>query len=55
MYAVSALPGGTSEDLGSPYYANLLPRWLTDDPYPVRLRVDDLAGATAWVRTYVPG
>ncbi|GIF75007.1 penicillin acylase family protein [Asanoa siamensis] len=35
--AVSSLPGGTSETLGSPYYANLLPRWLTNETYPVRL------------------
>ncbi|MEV0714915.1 penicillin acylase family protein [Asanoa sp. NPDC050611] len=34
--AVSSLPGGTSETLGSPYYANLLPRWLTNETYPVR-------------------
>jgi penicillin amidase len=34
--ARSSLPGGTSERLGSPYYANLLPRWLTNDTYPVR-------------------
>ncbi|MDG4825419.1 penicillin acylase family protein [Asanoa sp. WMMD1127] len=33
--AVSSLPGGTSETLGSPYYLNLLPRWLTNETYPV--------------------
>ena len=38
MRAVSSLPGGTSETLGSAYYVNLLPRWLTNDTYPVRLR-----------------
>jgi penicillin amidase len=55
MYADSALPGGTSERLGSPYYVNLLPRWLTNDTYPVRLRYDDLARATASVTTFLPG
>jgi penicillin amidase len=55
MRAVSALPGGTSEALGSPYYLNLLPRWLTNDTYPVRLRHGDLVQATASVIRYVPG
>jgi penicillin amidase len=55
MAAVSALPGGTSETLGSPYYVNLLPRWLTNDTYQVRLRQDDLARATASVTRYRPG
>jgi penicillin amidase len=55
MRAVSALPGGTSEDLGSPYYMNLLPRWLTNDTYPVRLRTADLVHATASVTDYLPG
>jgi acyl-homoserine lactone acylase PvdQ len=55
MRAVSALPGGTSETLGSPYYLNLLPRWLTNDTYPVRLRQSDLALATASVIQYLPG
>jgi penicillin amidase len=54
MRSVSALPGGTSEDLGSPYYGNLLPRWLTNDTYPVRLRDADLAQATASVTRYLP-
>ena len=55
MDAISSLPGGTSETLGSPFYINLLPRWLTNDTYPVRLRHDDLAKATASVISYIPG
>jgi acyl-homoserine lactone acylase PvdQ len=55
MNAISSLPGGTSETLGSPYYINILPRWLTNDTYPVRLRQDDLNDATASVIRYVPG
>ena len=38
MRAESSLPGGTSETLGSATYVNLLPRWLTNDTYPVRFR-----------------
>jgi penicillin amidase len=55
MRAESALPGGTSETLGSPYYFNLLPRWLTNETYPVRLREGDLVGATASAIVYLPG
>jgi penicillin G amidase len=29
----SSLPGGSSETPGSPYFANLLPRWLTNGTY----------------------
>lgn len=36
IHAVSSLPGGTSETLDNPRYANLLPGWLTNDTYPVR-------------------
>jgi penicillin G amidase len=54
MRADSALPGGTSETLGSPYYANLLPRWLTNETYPLRLRPSDLALATASTVRYLP-
>jgi penicillin G amidase len=31
----TAMPGGTSGVLGHPWYFNLLPRWLTNDAYPV--------------------
>lgn len=34
----SALPGGESGVLGSPRYANLLGRWLTNDSYRLRQR-----------------
>nr|WP_173086412.1 penicillin acylase family protein [Phytohabitans rumicis] len=54
MRAESSLPGGTSEWLGSPYYQNLLPRWLTNETYPVRLDRADLARATASVTHYLP-
>jgi penicillin amidase len=32
----TALPGGMSGVLTSPFYANLLGRWLTNDTYPLR-------------------
>ncbi|HSN13048.1 MAG TPA: penicillin acylase family protein, partial [Anaeromyxobacteraceae bacterium] len=34
---VTSLPGGTSGALGSPFYFNLLPMWLTDEAFPVSL------------------
>jgi penicillin amidase len=54
MRAESSLPGGTSETPGSPYYRNLLPDWLTNETYPVRLDGSDLARATASVSRYLP-
>lgn len=45
--AVSSLPGGTSETLGDPRYANLLGAWLTNDTYPVRQRLPDMGGNPA--------
>ncbi|MEU4423252.1 penicillin acylase family protein [Actinoplanes sp. NPDC024001] len=40
---VNAMPGGASEDLGDRFEQNLLPRWLTNDTYPVR-RFDTATG-----------
>ena len=40
--AETILPGGSSGVLGSPFYANLLGRWLTNDTYPVRQRFIDI-------------
>jgi penicillin G amidase len=54
MRAESSLPGGTSETPGSPYYRNLLPDWLTNETYPVRLDRSDLARGTASVTRYLP-
>ena len=39
--AVTSLPGGASGVLGSPFYANLLPGWLTDEAFPLPLSVPD--------------
>jgi penicillin amidase len=46
MRSTSALPGGVSEHRDNQHRLNLLPRWLTNDTYPVRLRDGDLATAT---------
>jgi penicillin G amidase len=54
MRARSSLPGGTSETLGSRFYANLLPRWLTNETYPVRLRLIDLVTGIHSVTIYTP-
>ncbi len=40
--AESSLPGGTSGVPGEQFYVNLLPRWLTNDTFPLRQDVDDL-------------
>jgi len=40
--AETALPGGMSGVLGSPFYANLLGRWLTNDTYPLRLTTGEV-------------
>jgi acyl-homoserine lactone acylase PvdQ len=36
------LPGGMSGDLASPFYANLLGRWLTNDTYPLRDKMGEV-------------
>ncbi|MCG6926692.1 MAG: penicillin acylase family protein [Acidobacteria bacterium] len=52
--AESVWPGGTSGVLGSPYYANLLPLWLTNDTIPLLYRKSDLVSQTASVIRFVP-
>jgi penicillin amidase len=53
--AESVWPGGTSGVIGSPYYANLLPRYLTNDTVPLLIRQGDLQGNLASVTSFVPG
>ncbi|HEY6004722.1 MAG TPA: penicillin acylase family protein, partial [Anaeromyxobacter sp.] len=51
--AVTSLPGGTSGVLGSPFYFNLLPAWLTNEAFPVSL--DPPGGAEVFSRElFVP-
>ena len=42
--AVSSLPGGQSGVPGSPFYLNLLGRWLTNEAFPLRTDVLDSPG-----------
>lgn len=50
----SALPGGTSALPTDRHYLDLLPAYLTDDYYPVRLRAADIRAATESVTVLVP-
>jgi penicillin G amidase len=54
VVAESSLPGGTSGVPGERFYVNLLPRWLTNDAFPLRQRVGDLDAATASATELVP-
>ena len=40
--SVSSLPGGQSGVPGSPFYLNLLRRWLTNETFPLRTDVVDV-------------
>ena len=50
----TALPGGASGVLGSPYYVNLLGRWLTNDAYGMRHRIKDVLRDEAEREVFVP-
>jgi penicillin amidase len=54
VQAQSAWPGGTSGVLGSPFYLNLLPRWLTNDTIPLLYRRADLVRETDSITRFVP-
>ncbi len=53
--AVSALPGGTSEDPASPFYLNLLRPYLTNDYYPALLATEIPRGSIASQTLLAPG
>jgi len=48
------LPGGNSGVLGSPFYGNLLPRWLTNDTYDIRFKRGDVNKAADTKTVFVP-
>ena len=50
----TVLPGGESGVLGSPLYANILGRWLTNDYYDIRQRVRDVKKSAASMQKFVP-
>jgi penicillin G amidase len=52
--ASSALPGGTSAAPSSRHYLDLLPSHLTNDYYPVRLRLADILRAIESVQVFLP-
>ena len=52
--AVSSLPGGESAVIDSPFRANLLPLWLTNDTIPLRQDLIDLLGHAHEVTVFVP-
>ena len=54
MQAVSALPGGVSGILGSPFYFNLLPNWLTNDAFQLLFRNDEIQQNASSVTRFVP-
>jgi penicillin amidase len=51
----TSLPGGQSGVLGSPFYANLLERWLTNDTYPVRRRLKEINADRYRMEVFTPG
>jgi len=53
--AESIWPGGTSGQLGSPWYFNLLPLWLTNDTVPHLFGNADLVKNAHSVTRFVPG
>ncbi|HET6751925.1 MAG TPA: penicillin acylase family protein [Actinomycetes bacterium] len=54
VVAESSLPGGTSGVPGERFYVNLLPRWLTNEAFPLRQRLADLDAATVSATELVP-
>ena len=51
----SALPGGTSGDVTSPWYVNLLDDWLADQSYPQILHPGRLRSTFVEQTRLVPG
>ena len=50
----ASLPGGESGVLGDPLYANLLPRWLTNETHPLRQRLPELLRSIAEITLFRP-
>jgi penicillin amidase len=48
------LPGGDSGVIGSPFYGNLLPRWLTNDTYDIRFKRGEVNKAADTKNVFVP-
>jgi penicillin amidase len=52
--AETALPGGNSGVLGSPYYSNLMGRYLTNDTYPLRDKMGEVMQNLASQQSFRP-
>jgi penicillin amidase len=52
--AENVLAGGQSAIPGSPFYQNLLERWLTNETYPFRQNSSELAGSVASFESFQP-
>ncbi len=50
----TVLPGGESGVLGNPLYANILGRWLTNDYYNIRQRMNEVKQNSASTQKFVP-
>lgn len=50
----TALPGGISGVPGSPFYTNLLPRWLANDYYPLRIGTGEILQDLDMQQTFRP-
>ena len=49
-----SVPGGASGELGSPFYTNLLPAWLSNDSFPLLMRHEDIKRHAVSVLHCVP-
>jgi len=54
IVAEDALPGGISGSLTSPFYANLLKLWLTNDTYPTRANLGEVVQDLSLVQQVDP-
>lgn len=54
IVAESSLPGGVSGVLGSPFYVNLLPEWLTNESYPQLRRYREVLDSAYEVTFFRP-
>jgi penicillin amidase len=52
--AQSSLPGGVSGDVTSPFYANLLPEWLTNESFEQSVRYSDVRRGAVSIIHYRP-
>jgi penicillin amidase len=50
----ASLPGGQSGIPGSPFYVNLLERWLTNETHPLRQSLAELAGNVVSLESFHP-